>query len=129
VQMEANLYAWIMDQRSKGFSVSYCQIFAKAKEMASALDIVKFKASCHWLQNFLKRYKLRVRSLGESDSECIKKSFIKTKIIDADYSPLEGFGESVDCEDIENSVIDISQYNQDSFGDLESSFVDLESDL
>ena len=56
-------------------------------------------------------------------------SFIKTEILDADYSPLEGFGESVDCEDIENSVIDISQYNEDSFGDLESSFVDLESDL
>jgi hypothetical protein len=61
-KLEASLFAWIKEQRSKRCMVSYTSCRTKALALKSDLgDVNEFRASPSWMRGFLQRYNLGYR--------------------------------------------------------------------
>ncbi|KAL7986456.1 hypothetical protein Chor_011622 [Crotalus horridus] len=64
-ELEGNICEWIADRRAKALVVRRADIQAFALAMAPQLEISpEFKASQHWLDDFLHRYKLSLKKIN-----------------------------------------------------------------
>nr|KAF6328891.1 lysocardiolipin acyltransferase 1 [Pipistrellus kuhlii] len=93
-ELEVLICEWVVDRRAKALVVNRAQIQEFALAMAPQFDIAPedFKASQHWLDNFLQRSELSLRrSTGTmfrlEDNQDIKRALaFKSFIDDADFS-------------------------------------------
>ncbi|GFU78941.1 pogo transposable element with KRAB [Trichonephila clavipes] len=62
--LEENLLRWILDhtQRNAGRSISTVKISLRAKSMAEEMQMTDFKGGINWVNRFMRRKNLRVRS-------------------------------------------------------------------
>ncbi|XP_077109832.1 uncharacterized protein LOC143766214 isoform X1 [Ranitomeya variabilis] len=92
-ELEDLICEWVADRRAKTLVVSRAKIQEFALAMAPQFEIApeEFKASQHWLDNFLQRSELSLRRSTTlfrlEDAEIIKRAFaFKTFVDDADFS-------------------------------------------
>nr|KAF6391794.1 DnaJ heat shock protein family (Hsp40) member C17 [Pipistrellus kuhlii] len=92
-ELEDLICEWVVDRRAKALVVNRAQIQEFALAMAPQFDIAPedFKASQHWLDNFLQRSELSLRRSTTlfrlEDTQVIKRALaFKSFIDDADFS-------------------------------------------
>lgn len=95
-ELEDMIFDWVFERRAASLVVRRSDVQDYALQMASQFDLSRddFKASKHWLDNFLQRYELSLRRSTTlfklEDIEVIKRAILFKKFVDdIDFSKYE----------------------------------------